>query len=71
MIEIALILVIGMFLIYAAFKANNKKCPEPQVVYRFIPRTLEEEMKDPVKPSEIFKSMFDSPNILMGREVLS
>lgn len=67
MIEIAIILVIGFFLIYSAFKANDKKCPEPKIIYRFIPRTLKEEMQEPVKPSEIFNSMFDNPNILLGR----
>ena len=35
---------------------------EQKVVYRYIPRTLEEEMESPVYISEIFKTMFSQPS---------
>lgn len=69
MIELLLILVIGCFLIYAAYKTSEKRCPEPRVEYRFIPRTLKEEMENPVKVSEIFDGMFNSPSIFLGRDI--
>lgn len=35
---------------------------KPQVIYRFIPRTFEEEQLYPVYPSEIFETMFSQPS---------
>jgi len=35
---------------------------EQKIVYRYIPRTLEEEMESPVYISEIFKTMFSQPS---------
>ena len=35
---------------------------EQKVVYRYIPRTLEEEMETPIYISEIFKTMFSQPS---------
>ncbi|HEY9704230.1 MAG TPA: hypothetical protein V6C58_17395 [Allocoleopsis sp.] len=51
-------LILGIFLVYVAWKTNNKVCPPNLVEYRFIPRTLDEEMQNPAKPSEVFKDMF-------------
>lgn len=69
MIELLIILIIGIFLIYIAFKTSEKTCPPPRVEYRFIPRTLKEEIENPVKVSEIFDSMFNSPTVFLGRDI--
>jgi len=37
-------------------------CPPSQIVYRYIPRTLEEEMEDPGYISDIFRAMFAQPS---------
>lgn len=69
MIELLIILIIGIFLIYVAFRTSEKSCPPPRVEYRFIPRTLKEEMENPVKVSEIFNSMFNNPTVFLGRDI--
>lgn len=35
---------------------------EPKIIYRYIPRTFEEEQMDPVYVSEIFDVMFSQPS---------
>lgn len=67
MIELLITLLIGIFLIYAAYKTTEKTCPEPRVEYRFVPRTLKEEIENPVKPSEIFSDMFNKPSPFLYR----
>jgi len=35
---------------------------QPRVIYRYIPRTFEEEQEDPVPVSDIFETMFANPS---------
>jgi len=35
---------------------------EPRVIYKYIPRTFEEEQEDPVPVSDIFETMFSQPS---------
>ena len=43
---------------------------KPEIEYRYIPRTFEEEQNDPLYVSEIFETMFSQPSpwILSVRE---
>jgi hypothetical protein len=34
-----------------------------KIVYKYIPRTLEEEEESPVYVSQIFKAMFEQPSV--------
>ena len=36
--------------------------PKPQITYKYLPRTFEEEQLDPVFVSEIFETMFSQPS---------
>jgi len=36
---------------------NNYKC-QPQIIYRYIPRSFIEEQEEPVYVGDIFKAMF-------------
>lgn len=47
--------------IYFTIKSNLKKCEE-KVIYKYIPRTIQEEEESPVYVSEIFKTMFSQPS---------
>ena len=67
MFELLIILLVGAFLIYSAFKTSEKKCPPPRIEYRFVPRTLKEELENPVKVSEIFNDMFSDSYNILGR----
>lgn len=71
MFELLLILLIGSFLIYVALKTNQKECPEPTVQYRQVPKTFAEEMLNPVKPSQLFASMFNDPDVFLGMDKTS
>lgn len=69
MLELLLVFLIGIFLIYSAYKTSEKVCPPPRVEYRFIPRTLKEELENPIKVSEIYDSMFNTPTVFLGRDI--
>ena len=56
-------LIIGIVLLVVYFiTMKTVSNVEQKVVYRYIPRTLEEEMESPVYISEIFKTMFSQPS---------
>jgi len=38
----------------------------PKIIYRYIPRTFEEEQLDPASPTEIFETMFSQPSPWIG-----
>lgn len=69
MIELLLVLIMGIFLIYVSYKTSEKKCPPPRIEYRFIPRTLKEQLENPVKVSDIFSSMFNEPTVFLGKDI--
>lgn len=66
MLDILISMMVGLFLVYVAFKTSEKVCPPQKVIYKFIPRTLKEEMENPVKVTEVFYKMFNSPNVFIG-----
>lgn len=59
----SIFLIIGIVLLCVYFLSlpnfNNR---EEKIVYKYIPRTLEEEQESPVFVSEIFKTMFSQPS---------
>ena len=66
MLDLIISITVGFFLIYVAFKTSEKVCPPQKIIYKFVPRTLKEEMDNPVKVSEVFEKMFNSPNVFLG-----
>ena len=50
---------IGFLILY--FTSNNNT--DPKVIYKYLPRTLEEEENEPVFATEIFKTMFTQPSV--------
>ena len=60
----------GMSLVLVGYNqmTDNQEIPPPKideernVVYRYIPRTFEEEQENPVSVSDIFKTMFSNPS---------
>ena len=49
---------LGMVLITFSSINQQNNCPQQQIIYKYIPRTFEEEQNEPVYPSDIFKTMF-------------
>lgn len=41
---------------------NNMQCTSAQIIYRYVPRSFDEEQEEPVYVSDIFKSMFVNPD---------
>lgn len=61
-IFIILCFVIGLIFMTIELTKMINKCPPPTIVYKYVPRTFEEEQNEPVFPSEIFKKMFKNPS---------
>lgn len=55
-------IIIGVFLIYAAIKTNQKKCQQQITRYKSVPENIKQK-----RVSEIFAPMFDSPTVFLGR----
>lgn len=63
---IALLLYISILMIAVGYVNQIKKTEPPQVEYRYIPRTFEQEQDDPVKASQLFNSMFSDQSVWMS-----
>lgn len=57
-----LILFVGIVFVVVDLVKTEKKCPQNQVIYRFIPRTLDEELEAPAFATDIFRTMFTQPS---------
>lgn len=53
-----ILLFIGILFITVSLVKNFDKCPEATIIYRYVPRTFDEEQNEPVYPSDIFRTMF-------------
>lgn len=53
-----LLIFIGVLLMTIGLVQTTTQCPNAKIVYRYIPRTFEEEQNEPVYVSDIFKTMF-------------
>ncbi len=56
-----IIFMIGIMLLIIYFTTSDSS--EPTVIYKYLPRTLEEEETEPVFATEIFKTMFTQPSV--------
>lgn len=56
-----LLLIIGIILITIQLTKTNQMCAPTRTIYRYVPRTFDEEQDEPVYPSQIFYKMFTSP----------
>jgi hypothetical protein len=57
-----LILFVGIVFVVVDLVKTEKKCPQNQVIYRFIPRTLDEELEAPAFATDVFRTMFTQPS---------
>ena len=58
---------IGVIIIANQFVISNNKCPPEKVIYKYVPRTFKQEQTDPIQASEIFKDLFEKPNLDIQR----
>jgi len=52
----------GVLCIVINLVENNKKCSQERIIYRYIPRTFEEDQNEPVYVTDIFHTMFNNPS---------
>lgn len=53
---------VGIILIVIEVVRAQKSCPTQKVIYKYVPRTFDEEQTEPVYASDIFKAMFTQPS---------
>jgi len=63
-----LFLIFGVILIIIELTRVDRQCPKQKIVYRYIPRTFDEEQNEPVYVSDIFKSMFTQSSWVSGMQ---
>jgi hypothetical protein len=57
-----ILIFLGILFIVVSLVQSEKKCPQNKIIYRFIPRTLDEELDSPAYESDIFRTMFSQPS---------
>lgn len=57
-----LFLIFGVILIIIELTRVDRQCPKQKIIYRYIPRTFDEEQDEPVYVTDIFKTMFTQPD---------
>jgi len=63
---IIILIFIGIVLIAIGLTKATQQLPQQQIIYRYIPRSFEEEQEDPVMVSDIFRTMFSLPDPWIG-----
>lgn len=67
LLQVLLILGVGIYIIAIVNEKYDKKCPPPKIEYRFVPRTLREELDTPVKVTDIFTDLWEKPSPFIAR----
>ena len=60
-----ILFIIGIILLTVYFMSKaeiSEKCDQ-KIIYKYLPRTLEEEETEPVYVTQIFKTMFTQPSV--------
>ena len=63
---LVILLFIGILMMVIEIVRTEKVCPKQKIIYKYIPRTFEDEQEEPVYPSDIFKTMFTQPSPWIG-----
>jgi len=60
-----ILFIVGMILLTVYFMSKaeiSQKCDQ-KIIYKYLPRTLEEEQTEPIYVTQIFKTMFTQPSV--------
>lgn len=57
---------IGIVFIIIELVRTQQKCPKQEIIYRYIPRSFDEEQLEPVYVTDIFKTMFTQETPWIG-----
>lgn len=61
-----LFLFIGMVFVIIELVRTQQQCPKQEIIYRYIPRSFDEEQLEPVYVTDIFKTMFTQASPWIG-----
>ena len=54
-----ILFLLGIFMLVLGYQQQKlRQIPQERIVYRYIPRTFDEQQQNPVKVSHIFSKMF-------------
>lgn len=59
---LVLFIFIGIIFVVIDLVKTERVCPQNKIIYRFIPRTYDEEAESPAFVTDIFKTMFSQPS---------
>lgn len=59
---LVLFIFIGIIFVIIDLVKTERVCPQNKIIYRFIPRTFDEEAEAPAFVTDIFKTMFSQPS---------
>jgi len=57
-----IIIFIAILFIVIDLVRTEKVCPQNKIIYRYTPRTLDEELESPAYATDIFRTMFSQPS---------
>ena len=61
---IVLILIfIGVIMVVSGYARTTTECPVPKTIFKFVPRTFEEEQENPTLATDIFADMFSGSGL--------
>lgn len=61
-IVLIMLIFVGILFVAIDLARTEKQCPPNQIIYRFIPRTLDEELEAPAFATDVFRTMFSQPS---------
>lgn len=59
---LVLIIFLGIVFVIIDVVKTEHVCPQNKIIYRFIPRTIDEEFESPAFATDVFRTMFSQPS---------
>ena len=57
----------GILFVVVGYINAKKYCSSPEIEYRYIPRTFQEEQDNPISVSQLYHDMFNTPTTFLTR----
>ena len=59
-----IILLVGFLILYIDqyYRYKEKEKPIEKIIYRYLPKSYQDELNEPVFPSDVFETMFSRPD---------
>lgn len=55
-------IVLGIICVIIELVRTEQICQKNKIIYRYIPRTLDEELDSPAYATDVFRTMFEQPS---------